>query len=74
MTPEVLTALISGIGTLIGSVGGILAATRLTRYRLDRLEEQVKRHNDVIERTYRLEGRVTELEHDVVYIKKERSR
>lgn len=73
MTPELLTALISGVGTLIGSVGGVLAANRLTRYRIDRLEEQVKRHNDVIERTYRLEGRVTELEHDVIYIKKERS-
>lgn len=69
MTPEVLTAILSGAGTLIGSIGGILAANKLTRYRLDRLEEKVEKHNNVIERTFKLEGRVTELEHDVIDLK-----
>lgn len=73
MTPELLTALLSGAGTLIGSIGGILAANKLTRYRLDRLEEKVEKHNNVIERTFKLEGRVTELEHDVIDLK-ERNR
>ena len=33
MTPETLTAIFSLIGTLIGSLSGIVVAARLTNYR-----------------------------------------
>ena len=36
-----------------------------TQFRLQRLEEKVDRHNSVIERTFKLEGRMTEVEHDI---------
>ncbi len=65
MSDTLLVAIISGLCTLLGSLGGVLASSRLTQYRLVQLEKQVNRHNQVIERTYRLEGRVTEVEHDV---------
>lgn len=55
MTSEVLTALFSLAGTLVGSLGGILAAGRLTAYRLQQLEEKVNKHNNLIERVYALE-------------------
>ena len=53
------------IGTLAGTFGGILVANRLTTYRIDKLEKRVSEHNKVVERTYRLEGRMTEAEHDI---------
>ena len=55
MTSEVLTAIFSLAGTLVGSLGGILAAGRLTAYRLQQLEEKVNKHNNLIERVYALE-------------------
>lgn len=58
-------AVLSLLGTLIGTLGGILISNRLTVYRLSQLEEKVNRHNQVIERTFRLEGRMTEAEHDI---------
>ena len=65
MTDSILVAIISGMCTLIGSCGGVIASSRLTQYRLAQLEKQVNRHNQVIERTFRLEGRMDEAEHDI---------
>lgn len=65
MPETVLVALISGVCTLLGSLAGVMATTSVTSYRLKRLEEEVGKHNRIIERTYRLEGRMDEVEHDV---------
>lgn len=65
MSEAILVAVISGVCTLLGSLGGVMATSSLTAYRLKRLEEQVGRHNQVIERTFRLEGRMDEVEHEV---------
>ena len=43
------------IGTLIGSLCGILTANKLTNYRIEQLEKKVEKHNQVIERVYKLE-------------------
>lgn len=64
-----VTAFLSLIGTLVGTFGGIVTGSKLTSYRLERLEKQVEKHNGVIERTFKLEGRMTEAEHDIKYIK-----
>ena len=53
------------IGTLAGTFGGILVANKLTTYRIEQLERKVSEHNKVVERTYKLEGRMTEAEHDI---------
>ncbi|MBQ8556299.1 MAG: hypothetical protein IJ438_10575 [Clostridia bacterium] len=65
MSEAIMVAVISGACTLLGSFGGVIASSRLTQYRLSQLEKQVSRHNQVIERTFRLEGRMDEVEHDV---------
>ncbi len=65
MSDTILVAIISGACTLLGSCAGVLASSRLTQYRLAALEKQVNRHNQVIERTFRLEGRMDEAEHDI---------
>ena len=72
MSDAVFVAIISGICTLIGSCGGVIASSRLTQYRLAQLEKQVNRHNQVIERTFRLEGRMDEAEHDIRDLKNTR--
>lgn len=55
MSDTIIIALISLIGTLGGTFGGILATSKLTNYRIEQLEKKVDRHNSIIERTYRLE-------------------
>ena len=55
MEPSVLVGLLSLLGTLAGKFGGILTGSRLTNYRLAQLEEKVARHNNLIERTYKIE-------------------
>lgn len=55
MQPEVIVGLLSLTGTLIGSIAGIIASNKLTLYRIEQLEKKVDKHNNLIERTYRLE-------------------
>lgn len=65
MTEAIVVALLGFAGTLVGSLLGVLAAQKLTRYRLAQLEEKVNKHNNLIERTFKLEGRMDEAEHDI---------
>lgn len=55
MSEGVWIAIIAFGGTLAGTFGGILTSSRLTAYRLQQLEEKVDKHNELVERTYRLE-------------------
>ena len=65
MTEAIIVAILGFAGTLLGSLFGVLAAQKLTQYRLGQLEEKVNKHNNLIERTYKLEGRMDEAEHDI---------
>lgn len=65
MTETVIVAIISLAGTLFGSLGGIVASGKLTGYRIDRLEEQVKKHNNVIERMFKIEERTAVVEEQI---------
>lgn len=69
MESEVIVALLGLLGTLSGSFLGAVATSRLTQYRLEKLEEKVSLHNSVVERTYILEGKVTECIHDITDLK-----
>ena len=68
--PEILVAVLSLVGTLGGSLLGVVASSSLTRYRIEQLEKKVQAHNNLVERTYQLEGRMTEMEHDVRDLKR----
>lgn len=65
MSDAVIVALLSLTGTLLGSGLGVMASSRLTTYRLEQLERKVQAHNNLIERTYKLEGEMTECQHDI---------
>ena len=53
----VIVAIIGLAGSGIGSVLGVIASAKLTSYRLEQLEKKVQAHNNLIERTYKLEER-----------------
>lgn len=55
MSDAVLVALIGLTGSGIGSVVGVMASAKLTQYRLEQLEKKVQAHNNLVERTYKLE-------------------
>jgi ABC-type lipoprotein release transport system permease subunit len=63
LSDVIIVALISLIGTLGGSFLGVITSTKLTNYRIEQLEKKVEKHNGVIERVFKLEGQVEELEH-----------
>lgn len=73
MNDTVIVALLSLAGTLLGSVLGILAANRLTVYRIEQLEKKVAKHNNLVERTYKLEGQMSECQHDIRDLKGRRA-
>lgn len=47
---EMTVAILSFLGTCVGTLGGILTASRLTNYRLEQLEKKVQKHNNLVER------------------------
>ena len=55
MPSEIIVALLSMAGTAIGSISGVMAANKLTNYRIEQLDKKVDKHNTVIERTFKLE-------------------
>ena len=69
MSEAIVVALIGLGGSAVGAFAGVMASARLTQYRLQQLEEKVAKHNSIVERTYKLEGRMNEAEHDIKDIK-----
>ena len=69
MDSEIIVAVLGLVGTLSGSFLGVMASQKLTQFRLVKLEEKVAKHNNLIERTYILEGQVAECIHDIKDLK-----
>ena len=57
--------------SLIGTLAGTLVSNKLTTYRIEQLEQKVAAHNSLVERTYKLEGQMTEVQHDIRDLKSE---
>ena len=55
MNDTIVLAVVSLVGTLGGTFGGIVASSRLTNFRIEQLEKKVEKYNSVIERTFQLE-------------------
>ena len=55
MRVEFLTGIFSLIANLVGTFGGIITSTKLTNYQINELKKRVDKHNNVIERTFKLE-------------------
>lgn len=55
MSEAIIVAVLSLVGTALGSVVSVLTANRLTNFKIDALQKQVEKHNNLIERTFHLE-------------------
>ena len=53
--PTVIVGFLSVLGTLVGSLAGVITANKLTSYRIEQLEKKVEKHNNIVESTYVLE-------------------
>lgn len=80
MSAEIVVAIVSGCFTFLGVVVTVIVGnkksakkveeqTELTLYRIKELEKKQNQHNNLIERTYELEGAVRELQHEVKDLK-----
>ena len=56
MPEAVAVATLSLLGTLLGSLAGVVASSKLVNFRLEQLERKVQAHNNLIERTFQLEA------------------
>ena len=63
MVQEISIALISLVGSLVGTFGGILTSTKLTTYRIEQLEKKVEKHNSVVERMALAENNIKNIYH-----------
>lgn len=65
MQSEILVAIFSLAGTLIGTLGGIIASNKLVEYRLKQLEKKVEKHNNVVERMAIAENNIKVVNHRI---------
>ena len=73
---EIIVAVITGGLALIGVIftnyssnkkitTALSTSQAVTNEKIDRLERSVEKHNSVIERVYKLEGQMVEVQHDI---------
>lgn len=65
MRAEIVVALLSLLGTLIGTLGGIVASSKITAFRIQELEKKVEKHNNFAERIPVLEEKIEGLNHRI---------
>lgn len=64
-----LPALLTAVASLVGVYLANRKSAAVMEYRLKALEDKVNKHNNLIERTYKLEGQMTEVQHDIADLK-----
>ena len=72
MTSTIIVALISLVGTLAGSLGGIIVSSKLTSYRLEQLEKKVDKHNNFAEKIPIINERMDEITRRLEVVERER--
>lgn len=65
MSDTIIVAIIGFAGSCAGSLAGI----GLIKYRIEQLEKKVEKHNNVMERTFKLEEDVKYLKEDIKELK-----
>ena len=65
MDTAVIVAIISLVGTLLGSSGGVLVSSKLTAYRLQQLENKVQEHNNYARRLPVVEEQIKVMNHRI---------
>ena len=65
MNIETITALLAFAGTAIGTLGGIIASSKLTAYRIEQLEKKVDIHNGFALRIPLIEKEIKVINHRI---------
>lgn len=65
MEADVLVSLVSILGSALGTFAGIMLNSRLVDYRIEQLEKKVDKHNQVVDRVYKLERRDAVVEEEI---------
>ena len=61
MESTVVVAVLSFVGTLVGTAGGIITAGKLTQFRLEQLEKKVEAYSAAFSRLSVVEEKVSSL-------------
>ena len=69
MDSTIIVAIMSLLGTIIGSLGGIVASNKLVIYRIQELEKKVEKHNSVIDRVYKIENHEAVVDEEIEHLK-----
>lgn len=73
ITESIVIAIIAMLGTCAGSFGGIITASKLTNFRLEKLEAKVDKHNNFAERMPVVEEKLKVLNHRIEDLKREKN-
>ena len=65
----IAAALLTAVCSLIGVYYSNRKSAAVMEFRLKMLEEKVSKHNQIVERMYKAEGEITELQHDMQDVK-----
>jgi hypothetical protein len=68
VTEQIIVSLVAFLGTALGTLGGIVASSKLTNYRIEQLEKKVEKHNSFGERIPLVEQKVQVLEKRVKHL------
>lgn len=69
MQPEIISAIISILGTLGGAFLGVVTSARLTAYRIEQLEKKVDKHNGFAEVIPVIQSQISNIYHELNEIK-----
>ena len=58
MSETILLAVMSLVGTLVGTLGGIMVSNKMVNYRLEQLEKKVQAHNNFDTRLHVLDTKM----------------
>lgn len=64
-----LPAFLTAVASLVGVYLANRKSAALLEYRMKQLEDKVNKHNQLVERTYKLEGQMTEVQHEIADLK-----
>lgn len=65
MDVTVVVALIALVGTIASGIISAVVSARLTNYRIEQLEKKVDKHNNLIERMYKVEEDISLIKKDI---------
>ena len=71
MSETIIVALISLVGTLAGSLSGILVSSKMTNYRIEQLEKKVDKHNNFAEKIPIINEQIKVINHRIEDLERE---